>query len=320
DVVSFKQLSVEYSYNDVKTDDIATPFTMTDMPLLEQYVKEGEINYEKMVQNKELVIVHSEIAKEIFGWDFKLGDSISIKWYNGEKYVEDEFTISAILDSTSKLYRNKEMFKLTFPSGWFLMPDDLLNEMMIPNFNLNSILVVSCNDYQKDYQKVEKTIMSMTENNPLINVSTFEEQVEHSAESFSMLYVMFMGVALFVIAFSLINLLNTLISNTMARKSEFASLSAIGASKKQIRTMILGEGLYFAFINIFMTGTVGSLISYAVIKIANRLGTDYLIYKFPFFQLIGYCLFVLFVTITISFVIANVISKKSLIERLREVE
>ena len=320
DVISFQNLSVKYSYNNMSENDISSPFSKKDVALIEQYVKEGTVDYDKMVRNKEVIIVHNDIVKEIFGWDFKLGDTVTLKWYNGLEYIEDEFTIGAILTDTNKLYKNKDMFKLSYPSGWFMLPEDLLSEMMVPDFNLNTKIVVSCNDYWSDYKNLEKEILSITEGHAIVKLSTFSEQLEHSAEQYNMLYFTFMGVALFVIAFSLISLLNTLISNTMARKSEFAALSAIGASNKQIRTMILGEGLYFAVINILTTTTLGTLIGCTIIKIANWNGVGYLIYKLPFLQLIGYSLFVLLVTFAISSVIAKIISKKSLVERLREIE
>lgn len=320
EVISFQNLDVKYTYNEMTESDVSAPFSEKDITLIENYIKEGTVDYDRMVKNKEVIIVHNKTAKEIFGWDFKLGDTVTLKWYNGQEHVEDEFTIGAILTDTNKLYKNKDMFKLSYPSGWFMMPEDLLSQMMIPDFNLNSKVVVSCNDYRKDHKEVEKAMLSITESNPLIKLSTFSEQLEHSAEQYNMFYLTFMGVALFVIAFSLINLLNTLISNTMARKSEFAALSAIGASNKQIKTMILGEGLYFAAINILTTATLGTLIGLAFIKFAKWNGVGYLIYRLPFLQLIGYCLFVLLVTFGISSVITKIISKKSLVERLREVE
>lgn len=320
EVIPLKNLSVEYTYNDVTEHDTAAAFTKEDIPLIENYIKEGAADYDTMVKNKEIIIVHNEIAKEIFGWDFQLGDRVHLKWYNGERYVEAAFTVGAVLKDTNTLYKNDDMFKLSYPASWFLFPEQLLGEMMIPDFNLTSKIVVSCDNYHNDYKEVEQSIRSLTESNPLINLSTFSEQLAHSEEQYNMFYLTFMGTALFIIAFSLINLLNTLISNTLSRKSEFAALSAIGASSKQIRTMILGEGLYFAAINILVTAVLGTITGFALVKIANWNGVDYLVYTLPWAQLIGYGLFVLLVTFMISSVIAKIISKKSLVERLREIE
>ncbi|WP_217587960.1 ABC transporter permease [Lentibacillus saliphilus] len=319
-VIAMQTLSVNYTYNDVTKKDVAAPFTKDDAGLMSQYLKAGSIDYEKMIENKEIIIAHNEIAKEIFGWDFKVGDTVSLKWYNGENEVEDVFTIAGILQPSTTLYRNQEMFRLAHNAGWFMMPQGLLDTMMTPKFNLNTRIIVSTEDYWNTEERIEKEILSFTANNPLVTLSTLKSEMENDKQLYSVIYFTFMGAALFVIAFSIINLLNTLISNTMARKREFACLGAIGASNRQIKIMIIGEGMYFAAVNLIVTVTIGTLMGYALVKFAKWNGVSFLVYQFPLTYLLGYCLFVLLGTLAISAVISKVLSKKSLIERLRKIE
>lgn len=320
EVFAKENLDLTYSYNSETQDDIAVPFTKNDVSLIEKYLKEGNINYDDMVKNKEIIIVHNEIAKEIFGWDFKLHDTVHLKWYDGEKYVEDDFKIAGIMKNSSKFYNNSDMYKLAYGAGWFMMPKDLLTQMMIPDFNLNSKIIVSCNDYEKHYDDIETQITSITDSNPLLSLLPFKEELKHQKEQYAILYATFMGASLFVIAFSVINLINTLISNTMARKREFACLASIGATNKQIITMIIGEGLYFSVINLVTTLTIGTAASYIMIKIMILNGIRYVSYVFPLLYIIAYSAFVLIIPLVLSFIIAKIINKKSLIERLREVE
>ena len=320
EVIPMQNLSVTYTYNDVTEKDIAAPFKKEDTELINQYLKGSSINYNDMVKNKEIIIAHNEIAKEIFGWKFELGDTVTLKWYNGEKYVEDVFTVSGILENSNKLYKNSDMFKISYNAGWFMMPEDLLTKMMEPGFNLNTRIIVSSTDYLKSGDEIEKEIVALTESNPLLRLSTLRDSLEHHKEQFNMMYTSFMGGALFVIAFSMINLLNTLISNAMARKREFACLGAIGASKKQIVTMILGEGLYFAVINFASTVLFGTLAGYIMVKIMGMNGLKYMEYQFPIGYFSLYSIFVFVVPIVLSFTIGKIINKKPLVERLRDVE
>lgn len=46
--------------------------------------------------------------------------------------------------------------------------------------------------------------------------------------------------------FSMINLVNTLITNILSKKQELAMLESIGMSRRQIRQMVLGEGMLLA--------------------------------------------------------------------------
>ncbi|MEG0152993.1 MAG: FtsX-like permease family protein [Cellulosilyticaceae bacterium] len=320
EVIEMQTLSVSYSYGEYMEKDVVAPFSESDVPLLSAYLQTGSVDYERMVQNKELIIVHNEMVKEIFGWEFKLGDTVTLQWFDGEKERADTFTIGAILEPTNKLYHNPEMFKLAYNAGWFMIPQDLLQQMMMPEFNLNTRMIISCEDGWDVEDSIELKIVELTKDNPLLTLSRLKNTMEHHKQQFNMTYTTFMGAALFVIAFSIINLLNTLISNTMARKREFACIGALGATNKQIKTMIWGEALYFALINIGVTLTLGTMSGYGVVKFANWNGITYLDYQFPWHYLIGYSLFVLVVTIVLSSSIAKIMGKKSLVERLREAD
>lgn len=319
-VTPMQTLSTTYTYNDVTEEDIAAPFAADDSELISSHLESGKIDYQKMIDNKEIVIAHNDIVKEIFGWQFEVGDTIKLKWYNGEKKSEDTFTIAGILQPSRILNKNDKMHQLSYNAGWFMVPQGLLDKMMVPNFNLNTRIIVSTKDYWNTEEGIEKDINSLIDGSPLLKLATLKSSMEHNKKSFDRLNLIYMGAALFVIAFSVINLLNTLISNTMARKSEFASLGAIGASNRQIRTMILGEGIYFAIVNILFTITLGTLTGFGLVQFAKWNGVSYLVYKLPWIHLIGYCVFVLTATLFISLVIAKIIRKKSLVEQLREVE
>lgn len=320
EVTALQNLSVAFSCQEGDGDDIAAPFGADDAGLVSQYLKEGTVDYERMVENRELIIAHNELTEEIYGFEFQLGDTVTLKWYNGKEYEEAPFTISGILKSEDEMYENKDMYRISDNTGWFLMPDDLLKQMVMPGFNLNYRLIVSCEDYYKDAGYIDSEISDLIDENPLLGSTSLKDMMEHHKKQFVKLYATFMGAAVFVIAFSLINLLNTLISNIMSRKRQFACLGAVGAGSGQIKTMILGEGLYFAVVNLFVTGILGTLSGYAMVKIMAWNGARYMEYRLPFEYLAGYSIFNLLVPILLAFVIAGIINKKSLVERLRETE
>lgn len=321
DVISMESLQVSYTYESAnEMTDIIAPFKRENEQLIRKYLNAGEFDYDKMINNKEMIITHNKIAKEIFGWEFKIGDTVKLKWFNGEQYVEDAFTIAGILEDSGKVDNNTELFQITYNTGWFLIPQELLTNMMTPGFNLNTRIIVSCDNYEENEAVITKELQALTDINALLTMSTFSEQLEHHKEQFRTIYVSAMGAALFVIAFSMINLLNTLISSVVARKREFACLGAIGASKKQIATMIQGEGFYFALVNISVTVLFGSLLGYSLVKVMEWNGLSYLEYQFPLVYLLSYCVMVLVVPIALSYIIIKIYNRKSLVERLREIE
>lgn len=321
EVTTIKNIQLKYTYKDVTLgQDLAAPFSRDQAKQMEQFLNDGKIDYEEMVKNKEIVIARNDLAKEILGFKFEVGDTVKLEWFNGEKIVEDTFTIGEILKRNSAFDDSKEISRLVSSTGWFLIPEDMIEGMMVPGFNLNTELHISCDDYVDNGAAVEEEIRFLAEKNPLLRMSSLSDSIDHNKQQYKMLYITFMGVALFVIMFSIINLLNTLISNTMARKREYASLGAIGADGKQIRTMIMGEGLYFAAVNLIATVVFGSFFGYLTVRFTKWNGLSYLEYQYPWVYLLGYAVFVMAVTGGISVMITGIMGKKSLIDRLREAE
>lgn len=317
-VMELKDLEVAYTYNGESNEqDLAAPFTKEEAELMQSYVKTGQLDYEKMLKNKEVFIAHNEIVKEIFGWKFEAGDKVTLRWYDGEKYVEDEFTIAGDL---KKNINNPQVSKLAYNAGWFLIPEELLESMMIPDFNLNKRLVISSSDYAASQTVLDEKLSIIADSSPIISISKLSDRIEHDKDQFGLIYSTTLGAAIFVIAFSLINLLNTLITNVMARKREFACFRTLGMSEKQVATMIRGEGIYFAAVNILTTVILGSLSGFIMVKLMAYNGLGYMKYQFPLTYLLGYIVMVVVVPILISNIAVKNLSKKSLVERLKEIE
>ncbi len=317
-VMELKDLEVAYTYNgESNQQDLAAPFTKEEVELMQSYVKTGQLDYEKMVKNKEVFIAHNEIVKEIFGWEFEVGDKVTLRWYDGEKYVEDEFTIAGDL---KKNINNPQVSKLAYNAGWFLIPEELLESMMLPDFNLNKRLVISSSDYAASQTVLDEKLSIIADSSPIISISKLSDRIEHDKDQFGLIYSTTLGAAIFVIAFSLINLLNTLITNVMARKREFACFRTLGMSEKQVATMIRGEGIYFAAVNILTTVILGGLSGFIMVKLMAYNGLGYMKYQFPLSYLLGYIIMVVLVPIVISNIAVKNLSKKSLVERLKEIE
>lgn len=318
DINVLRNLDVIYTYNGVTGNDLMAPFSQEEALLMQPYIKSDKINYDKMIANREILICNNDIVREIFGWKFEVGDQVTLKWYNGEKYVEDIFTIAGEVNKS--ISNNSDLFMTVFNTGWFLIPGELLDEMMISDFNLNNRIIISTIDSINIVNEVEEVLTEIEEKSPLISLSKLSDSIEHHRQQYNMIYATSMGAALFVISFSLVNLLNTLITNAMARKREFACFRTLGMSEKQIAIMIQGEGMYFAIINILIALTLGTICGYILVKVMAYNGLNYMQYQFPMMYLIGYIILVLIVPVMISYIITKVLRKKSLIETLREIE
>lgn len=320
DIKTWEKLSIEYEYNNFNSSDILKPITKSDVTILEKYRTSGEnFDYERMVNNKEIVITQNDIAEEIFGWKFRAGDKVRIRWYNGSQYEEEDFTIAGDVNE-KKLLKNKDADDLFNSSGWFWIPAETLKKMMPENFNFVSTMVITIKDYSKYNTKIEEELRAILDERPQLTLYTLKDNIVASQEVYNMLVAVVFGLGAFIIGFSLINLINTLVSNAMARKQEFAMLCSIGMSEKQLSKMIMYEGILLAMKNMLITGSIGTAGGYLLILILREIGATYMHWNFPVFYFLGYVAIIIVVPIILSDVIIKIIRKKSLVERLREIE
>ncbi len=309
-----KKLSIEYEYNGIRSKDHLVSFAKEDVAALQGGLEDGRIDYDLMVKNREVLIVNNSVAEEIFGWRFETGDEVLIQWFDGEQQRDENFTVAGSLNITD------ENYSVTVPAGWFVVPDVVLEDMLVEGFNLNSELTVSVENYELNGAQIETQIRDIADQNPLLKLYTLREAMLKDKNTFRVLNSMVFGISFFIIAFSLINLINTLITNVMSRKKEFAGLQSVGMEGRQLSRMIQYEGAMLAIWNLVVTVLFGTVAGYGLIEFMRNLGADYMHFRFPTWYLLAYSAVIVTIPIVISSASIKVLCRKSLVERLREVE
>jgi len=163
---------------------------------------------------------------------------------------------------------------------------------MIPgSYSLNSKFIVSVQDWQNDTE-VKQRLEMIVAGDSTLTFRTLAEDMEESKSAYDSLQYMIYGLSAFLIGFALINLINTLVSNAMSRKREFAMLRSIGMGAGQLSRMIIGEGLMLAARNLMITSVLGTAAGYALIVAMRNFGATYLYWHFPIWYLLGYAVLV----------------------------
>lgn len=314
-------INITYEYNNYRAEDSATPFSREDLGVLNRHSEEGVLfDYDKMVSEKEIIITDNDTAEEIFGWRFQTGDQVLLRFFDGEAYQEDTFTVAGCVDRMG-MYNDKvdrdSARRLMLGYGWFFIPRELAESMVSGRFDFYDKFIVSVSDWQND-EIVKEYLEKIADENPTLSFNTLEQAMQKDKLSFLSLQYMVYGVSAFIIVFALLNLINTLVSNAVTHRQEFAMLCSIGMGDKQLSEMIIGEGVILAVKNIIITVTVGTAAGYMLIYLAREMGIGYLHWRYPLWHLAGYSIFVVIVPIIISLAVTKVLAQKSLVERLRE--
>lgn len=314
-----ERFDLTYEYNNYQTSDSICSFDREDVGILEQYRQEGEgFDYDRMVQNKEIIILDNSVVKEIFGWKFEVGSKVKFRWYDGQSYCEDYFTVGG---SVAELYKDQDesVRLLALNTGWFFMPKDLLKNMLPEEYDFSSKFIISVEDYKTD-TIVKEFVENVADENPYLSADAFTDYLKQNEINYDTWKCVVWGLSAFIVGFALINLINTIVSNIMERKKEFAMLCSIGMSGSQLRKMIIGEGFILAVKNIVITTFFGTLAGYILIWGMREWAAPYLHWHFPVWYLMGYMVLVMAAPVIISGVIINILGRKSLVERLREGE
>lgn len=315
-------MKVEYEYNNYRSGDIVTPFDREEAKLLNKYSENGVVfDYDQMVRDKEIIITDNATAEEIFGWKFQTGEKVLLRWFDGTDYREDYFKIAGCIDNILDLYndKNDNGKRLGIGGGWFLIPKELMKNMVPDSYGLSGKFIISVEDWETD-TKVKEFIETVVDENPVLVFGTLSEEMERDEGSYLSLQYLVYGLSAFLMGFALINLINTLVSNIMSRKREFAMLRSIGMSTRQLSQMIIGEGIMLVVRNMVVTFVFGTAAGYALICAMKNLGANYLHWHFPIWYLLGYAALVIAAPAIISEAVIKILDKKTLVERLREVE
>lgn len=258
----------------------------------------------------------NDAVEEIFGWKFKTGDTITFEWFDGTEYRKDTFTIGGEI-TNEKAYNDPECFTALGASGWFLMPADLVHSMIPENYNINAEFLVSTEWDSKEVE-ITQQLNTIITNSDNLQMRTLRDSINNNAGMYNTLLTSIIGISIFIMMFSLISLINTLVTNIMTRKQELSVLQSIGMTRQQLNKMVQCEAGLIAVWNIAITLLVGGFLGFLLIFSLNGIGMNYLHWAYPMWFAFAYVIIILAVPRLITKVAIDLLRQKSLVERLRE--
>ena len=314
------EIPVNYEYNHLRLDSHISYANPTDIELYKKYQKEFDVNYNHMVENNGIIVTSNDIYKEIYGYNFSVGDTIPISWFDGEHTSTEMFTVMAVLDvdNTSFMYEDIDAYHTQLSSGWFIVAEETFENMMIPNFDATSRVMIST-DWENKGSGIVPQIEEILNDYPdIIVAETMVDRMYMAIETYNVFKILLISVMLFLGTFSTINLFNTLITNVLSRKQEFAMMQSMGLTNKQLTQVISYEGLLFAFYNILATACIGGVSGYLMVLAFESMAINYLVWSFPVGYLLAYMVVVAIVPFIISLGLVKALQKQSVVERLRD--
>lgn len=291
-------------------DDYIYPMNEEETRNIGKYIEEGSADYDKLMSGDYVLIADNTNALEIYGWQFNVGDVLTLHYYDGNKTAEKEVTVLGILNDQYVL-ENDNL------DGWFVMPEQAVLSF-VPYDNLNAHLLISA-DPEKE-TAVGEAINEIVAEHPELSLEAYADREIAYSQTANSVFGTISGLAIFIMMFSILSMMNTLITNIVTRKQELAMLESIGMSKGQIRKMLLGESLILVLAAVGVTMTIGTLLGYVLTHLLHNGGAFYITFQFPVAFAIAYAAVLIAVPLIITLVSMKSFSKEALVERLRVAE
>ena len=271
--------------------------------------------------------LNEELEDKIDVEAFKKGNvAIVDSWYYPENYksIKGDIIIRNPKDNKSKTFNMKVVGDTSE-----LLPPGLDAPLGIPTIYIsNSVLekldndavnyILNINVDKKYESKINKDLKALSKARGLWFESK-SEKTEEFNKSQMVMNILGGGIAVILILIGILNFINVMITGVNIRLKEFAIMESIGMTKKQIKMMLTYEGLYYALVTTGFILTLGIGIIYGIGELSKNIA-DYAAFVFPTTALVALIIVILAVCLITPAIVFKVSTKKSVTERLREIE
>ena len=321
--------------------DVAQLYGMGDFALDHLTVLEGDLNKLREDGGRYVAAVYSDDDygnPELDSHWARLGDIITLRYVEEMAYVDPDTGIaySSVEDvpagasyvARAVKYRDVEYevaALVTVPSAfsyrYYGADEFILNDQtFMQDSGTDSVMYYAFDTTDEANGAMEKFLADYTENvNPQFD---YESKALYASEFEGMrsMFQLCGGALSFIVGLvGVLNFFNAILTGIIARKREFAVLQSIGMTGKQLKTMLVYDGLFYALgaagISLVLTLALGPVAFTAVGSLfwffTYRLTLTPFLIVVPVFALLG---------VLVPLAVYRSVSKSTIVERLREVD
>lgn len=308
--ISFDETLAEYQ----KEGSLNIELTGIDKEMLERYNKKAEqkINLDAFARGEVCFVGFTQTKQQAKHLTGK-----TITFINPDTGKKRDIKIGACTTADDSVGINLQFnaHQVGAPSC-ILVSQSVIDELTDTPY-INSILA---NCEPEAEPQVTKQIKELAQNNLCIpSVAHMEiksKLLEEFQSSMMAMTVLTSGISIVLILIAVLNFINVMLTGIFARRKELAVMESIGMTKKQIKTMLMLEGIYYGSITTGLIVTLGSGTIYASATFAQEVA-DYAVFQYPWPLLLSIVFTLMAVCILVPAAVYGILSKESITERLR---
>lgn len=302
-----KHLPASNNLKSNESDAEIIGFYKEDMPLLEKCNNEKSLpKYDALVSKDKIVVGRPSDFEEYFGFKAKIGNIVTLKIFDGNTSRNVDFEIAAVLDE-SKIENNGDKIDM------LILPVDSMNRISDANLIYQYVVKVD-NNFENLAEKDIEQILLL---NPKLGYNSLSSAISQNENFLQSSKLVLISIIILIGCFSIMNLLNTILTGVLVRRKEFALMRSVGMSKSQLFKMVYFETLIVVVSGLVLSVILGGCVGYIVCMILKNSLMSYLNYHFPLMITFIYSLIVIFLSLIISNMSLKHQNELSIIESLR---
>ncbi len=300
---------------------MAIVYGLDDLPLYRLDVLEGEIDVDKLKSGDyilEGVALHDDGSPRMESSHFSIGDTVTLHNYKGDgetardnEYATREFTVMAkvaIHNYTNSCGRGYDYS--------FYIPSTVYTTMV----NHPGVMSYAYNVADSEEQGMEAFLQKYTESvEPVMNYSSKAVRVKEFEGMRNMVLLVGGMLSLIIGLIGILNFINSMLTSIITRRREFAMLQSIGMTNRQLRRLLVCEGLCYTAAAGAVSLVLSVLFSAVIVK-AISANLWFFSYQFTILPLIVTIPVILAVGLLLPVIVLRTVTKQSVVDRLREAE
>ncbi|MBU3098227.1 MULTISPECIES: ABC transporter permease [Clostridium] len=243
-----------------------------------KYLKSGRIDIEKLNNGDGVILInknkiYDEVTKkEYFGpmADIKVGDEIDLQFtgeYRGGNGVKTEFGKGKIQKvKVMAILENSPFNNTQYNNALNIITTEELGKKLTGGKDIKPVDLNIVLKNVKDEETGKIGIETAIKSNSSLKVINNIDNNRKSKSTILMVKILLYGFVLVVSLIGSVNIVNTLTTNIILRKREFATLKSIGLTQKGLKKMIVLEGLLYGVVGAVYGSIVGTGISYLLFE------------------------------------------------------
>ena len=197
-------------------------------------------------------------------------------------------------------------------------PTIIVSEQIVKEFAEEPVVFKLGIRYREKYdEETEAAVLSVLNEGPYGKDYSYESRIEMRKEAEKAQGNMMevgIGIALILALIGIMNYINTFVGNIQNRRVEIAVLESIGMTGKQVKRMLILEGILYAGGAWVITGIAGTAVTYRIYQSMNYMGADFVL---PAVPLAGAALLSFLICISVPAAAYRGIEKKGIVEIIK---